>query len=458
MVDLVYTNLDNLEISNNLIVDGTLTAASIIGTIASNSAVVATPDNGTTQTLTAAMVSGGGAWTFHTSTGGSTPTLTMPLATTLIAAISGWATGDSYVLRIINLNSGTTTVAGNTGLTLTGTATISTNGQADFVITKTGAAAVTMVRSNGSATTINGLSITASTGTLTVPNAVTFTGPPSSGTAATLAGSETLSNKSLTSAAATGNFSLSTTSFVVGSSTDSITAHSGGGSGSATAIVSQTNRVATVAADHDSVKLPTSVGGMEVLIDNDATKIVDVYPAGSDTIEDSANPYSIPGGADVTFISPVAGKWYVQGSIAAPITVGSSYAITSALNNVPLLLNTAGGSAATLPAATGSGNTYKFFVTTTTTSGTHKILAASSSDFMNGIVTGNTNSSGTAKCFASAAATNHSLQMPFAGSQPSGGFIGDWFELTDVATNLWSVKGMYGAGTTPTTPFSSATS
>lgn len=265
------------------------------------------------------------------------------------------------------------------------------------------------------------------------------------------------SGGSLANPSVTGNLTLSTTSFVVGSATDAIIAHSGGGSGSATQLVSQSNRIATVAADHDSVKLSPSIGGMEILVDNDGTKIVDVYPSGSDTIEDSANPYSIPAGADVTFISPVAGKWYVQGSAAVPVSAGAAYTLSSALAGVPILLNNAAGSVVTLPAATGSGATYRFFVTTTTTSGAHKILAASVSDFMNGILTGNTNSTGASKNFASAAATNHSLQMPFAGSQPSGGFIGDWFDVIDVAANLWTVKGMYGSGTTPTTPFSTAT-
>ena len=46
-------------------------------------------------------------------------------------------------------------------------------------------------------TSVNGLTITTSTGTLTIPNGVTLTGPASSGTAATLANAETLSNKTL---------------------------------------------------------------------------------------------------------------------------------------------------------------------------------------------------------------------------------------------------------------------
>ena len=139
----------------------------------------------------------------------------------------------------------------------------------------------------------------------------------------------------------------------------------------------------------------------------------------------------------------------------APVAVGSSLTITSAMSGSAILLDTAAGSTATLPAATGSGANYYFVVKTTATSNAHKILAASSSDFINGIAIGFTGS--TAKVFASAAATNHSIQMPVAGTQPSGGFIGDYFEFTDIAANLWQVNSMYQAGTTPTTPFSTAT-
>lgn len=140
-----------------------------------------------------------------------------------------------------------------------------------------------------------------------------------------------------------------------------------------------------------------------------------------------------------------------------PVPVGSAYTVgPGTVSGSVFALNTAGGSTLTLPPATGSGARYRVLVTTTTISGAHKVLAASSADFINGIAYGFNGS--TAKVFASAAATNHSIQMPFTGSQPSGGFIGDWFEITDVAANLWEISGFYQAGTTPTTPYSSATS
>lgn len=114
-------------------------------------ALVATADNGTTQTLTAAMVSGG-LQTYHTSTGGTTPSLTLPLGTDMDTALPDIRTGESYVLRIINANSGTATVVTNTGWTLTGTLTLATNTWRDFVVTKTGTGTYTGV-SVGTGTT-----------------------------------------------------------------------------------------------------------------------------------------------------------------------------------------------------------------------------------------------------------------------------------------------------------------
>jgi hypothetical protein len=139
------------------------------------------------------------------------------------------------------------------------------------------------------------------------------------------------------------------------------------------------------------------------------------------------------------------------------VAVGATTTITAANAGSTFLLNTAAGSVATLPAATGTGNVYNFIVTTTVTSNSHKILAASSSDDIIGIAIGqHTN---TPLAFqATVAGTFHSIQMPSAGTTPSGGNQGDSFTFQDIGTNLWYVTGTYTAGTTPTTPFSTATS
>lgn len=130
---------------------------------------------------------------------------------------------------------------------------------------------------------------------------------------------------------------------------------------------------------------------------------------------------------------------------------GATCTITTTMAGSTINLNVAAGSVATLPAATGSGNTYRFVVTTTTTSAADKILAASTSDKLQGTQIGWTGS--TAKVFACLGNTS-AIQMPFAGTQPSGGFLGDTFLYRDIGVNLWQVDGVYQAGTTPTTPCS----
>lgn len=117
-----------------------VTAQAVFGA----TAVVATADDGTTQTLTAAMVVGGNL-TYHVTTGGTTPSLTLPLGTAIDTALPDMRVGQSYVLRIINSNSGTATVVTNTGWTTTGTLTLATNTWRDFVVTKTGTGTYTLV-------------------------------------------------------------------------------------------------------------------------------------------------------------------------------------------------------------------------------------------------------------------------------------------------------------------------
>ena len=66
----------------------------------------------------------------------------------------------------------------------------------------------------------------------------------------------------------------------IGSSTDAITARSGGGTSLATVLTSQFNHVTTVAAANDSVKLPPWAPGVVVHVANDGANTLAVFPDG----------------------------------------------------------------------------------------------------------------------------------------------------------------------------------
>lgn len=129
----------------------------------------------------------------------------------------------------------------------------------------------------------------------------------------------------------------------------------------------------------------------------------------------------------------------------ATATVGGTY-----------LLNAATGSVLTLPAASGTNGSIRVIVSTTVTSNSHKVLAVSSSDNMQGVIF--TQKAGVATGYgALTSQTFHSLQMPATGTNPQGGVQGDSYDLRDIATNVWEVTGFSTSGGTQATPFSTAT-
>lgn len=164
------------------------------------------------------------------------------------------------------------------------------------------------------------------------------------------------------------------------------------------------------------------------------------------------NPASVP--AAQTFQT-------TTGAIAAlaaqnPNTPTTVAATATAVIGGTYLLGAAAGSTLTLPAATGSGGLIRAIVSTTVTSNSHKVLAASSSDNMQGVVISQKTSTPSG-WGALLSQTFHSLQMPAAGSNPQGGTQGDLFELRDIAANVWQVNGTITSGGTVATPFSTAT-
>lgn len=120
--------------------------------------------------------------------------------------------------------------------------------------------------------------------------------------------------------AAVGDFGSVTTvttvtagTYVKASAATGITAYAGGGQTNATQLAAQINHVTTVATAADSVKLPASAVGMTVVVINGAaSNSMQVFGAGTDTINDVATATGVAqaAGKTATYHCPVAGKWY----------------------------------------------------------------------------------------------------------------------------------------------------
>lgn len=110
---------------------------------------------------------------------------------------------------------------------------------------------------------------------------------------------------------ATGNVAL-TAGYVIKSAANALTAHVGGGQGSALQLAKQINRVTTVASAGDSVKLPAAVAGYQVTVINAAAaNAMDVFPQTGEIINAlSANTaLSVAANKTIIFTCAVAGTW-----------------------------------------------------------------------------------------------------------------------------------------------------
>ena len=123
-----------------------------------------------------------------------------------------------------------------------------------------------------------------------------------------------------------------------------------------------------------------------------------------------------------------------------------------------LLLGEVDGNAAltlTLPAATGTGAVYKFIVSVTNTSN-YKIQVADATDTIDGIML-YLDEDGTAVTAFPSVAASDTITL---NGGTTGGIVGDYLELIDIATNQYHVRGVMrvAAGANPATPFTAAVS
>ena len=159
--------------------------------------------------------------------------------------------------------------------------------------------------------------------------------------------------------------------------------------------------------------------------------------------------------ASTTFSGPVTSTaGFISGSDSL-VSVTANATMTSAANaGRTMVLDIASGATVTLPAASGTGNIYKFFVATTVTSNDYIIHVANSSDTMSGMAIVANDGGATASIFETAADSD---TITMDGST-TGGILGAQVELQDVASNKFSVVVRTAATGTEATPFSAAVS
>lgn len=116
-------------------------------------------------------------------------------------------------------------------------------------------------------------------------------------------------------------------------------------------------------------------------------------------------------------------------------------------NGYVIPLDRAAGIAVTLPASTGSQAVYQFYIKTSVTSNSTTIKVANSTDVMNGSAS---IGGGTAALFGTLPASD---TVTMNGST-TGGLIGSWVEVKDVAAGYWLVTALLIGSGTPATCFS----
>lgn len=110
------------------------------------------------------------------------------------------------------------------------------------------------------------------------------------------------------------NINMTTTGArILYSNASGLTAHAGASATNATPITAAVSQFTTVASSGDSAVLPTSMAGLNrIVINAAASNAMNVYPAGTDTINalSGGTAFSLAANKTALFVCPIAGKWY----------------------------------------------------------------------------------------------------------------------------------------------------
>lgn len=139
------------------------------------------------------------------------------------------------------------------------------------------------------------------------------------------------------------------------------------------------------------------------------------------------------------------------------VTAAATLAVTQALHEgKTILLSLSGGFTSTLPAATGSGNKFRFVVAVVSTTGyvinTADQLGADTDAFQGVINTcSTTETPDLAQPWVTASNSN---RITLNGTTKGGVQIGDWIEFEDILAGVYAVRGQTVSSGTEVTPFS----
>lgn len=176
-------------------------------------------------------------------------------------------------------------------------------------------------------------------------------------------------------------------------------------------------------------------------------------------IANKATDIGIPAGNDRYPVYDTSGELvgYTLASAAlaiAPVSLTATTVLTAASHANRTLLMGASGAALTftLPAATGSGNKFRFVVSVVNTSN-YLIKASAGTMLFTGNIVGasSTDSATDAARTWTAGASDDSLLLN--GTTRGGVSKGDWIELEDCSATQWAVRGFITQSGSEATPF-----
>ncbi|OYW72983.1 MAG: hypothetical protein B7Z37_23255 [Verrucomicrobia bacterium 12-59-8] len=133
--------------------------------------------------------------------------------------------------------------------------------------------------------------------------------------------------------------------------------------------------------------------------------------------------------AELNRIADVSARLVSVGGTALTLTVADHS------DKIILLDHSAAASTVTLPAAAGTGAVFRFLVKAVNTN--NHLIKVVGDDVMKGFVSSLDNDSNAVTGYA-ASSTDDTITL---NGTTTGGQIGDWIELVDVAADTWAVKG-----------------